>query len=64
MNEGVLLEAKKRIPSAPKRRTRNIFYLGMKALVSEKMGKAKLDDIIKEEMIHIRLLAGKLSEYY
>ncbi len=40
------------------------FYLGMKELISVKSGKVKLDDIIKEEMSHIRLLAGKLSEYY
>jgi len=39
------------------------FYLGMKELVPEKLGKAKLDDIIKEEMSHIRILAGKLSDY-
>lgn len=38
-----------------------VFYLGMKALVSEKMGKAKLDDIIKEEMGHIRILAKKMA---
>jgi len=38
------------------------FYLGMKEFVPEKLGKNKLDDIIKEEMGHIRLLAGKLSE--
>lgn len=39
------------------------FYLGMKELVPAKLGKEKLDDIIKEEMSHIRLLAGKLAEY-
>ena len=39
------------------------FYLGMKELVPEKLGKGKLDDIIKEEMSHIRILAGKLAEY-
>jgi rubrerythrin len=37
-----------------------VFYLGMKELVSEKQGKAKLDDIIKEEMSHIRLLSTRL----
>jgi rubrerythrin len=36
------------------------FYLGMKALVPPKMGQSKIDDIIKEEMSHIKLLAGKL----
>ncbi len=40
------------------------FYLGMKEMISVKSGKAKIDDIIKEEMNHIRLLAGKLSDYY
>lgn len=39
------------------------FYLGMKELVPAKLGKSRIDDIIKEEMTHIRLLAGKLSEY-
>ena len=39
-----------------------VFYLGMKAMVSEKMGKARLDDIIKEEMGHIRILAKKMAE--
>lgn len=41
-----------------------VFYLGMKEIVPEKYGRSKLDDIIKEEMGHIRLLAGKLSEYH
>ncbi|MFH2092271.1 MAG: ferritin family protein [Pseudomonadota bacterium] len=40
------------------------FYLGMKALIPEKLGRSKIEDIIQEEMSHIRLLAGKLSEYY
>lgn len=39
------------------------FYLGMKELVSEKAGKAKLDDIIKEEMSHIKMLAAKLMSF-
>jgi rubrerythrin len=39
------------------------FYLGMKELVSEKMGQSKINDIIKEEMSHIQLLAGKLMEF-
>ena len=38
------------------------FYLGMKELVSANLGKSKIDDIIKEEMSHIKLLAGKLIE--
>jgi rubrerythrin len=36
------------------------FYLGMKELISEKMGKPKIDEIIKEEMRHIHMLAGSL----
>ncbi|MBU8850230.1 MAG: ferritin family protein [Desulfobacterales bacterium] len=39
-----------------------VFYLGMKELVPAKLGQSKIDDIIKEEMSHIRLLAGKLTE--
>jgi len=39
------------------------FYLGMKEMIPEKLGKSKIDEIIKEEMRHIRLLAGKLTEY-
>ncbi len=38
------------------------FYLGMKELVSTNLGKSKIEDIIKEEMSHIKLLAGKLLE--
>ena len=38
-----------------------VFYLGMKDLVSGTSGKQRVDDIIKEEMSHIRLLANKLS---
>ncbi|HGY11256.1 MAG TPA: rubrerythrin [Desulfobacterales bacterium] len=38
------------------------FYLGMKGLVPANSGQSKIDDIIKEEMSHIRLLAGKLTE--
>jgi len=40
------------------------FYLGMKELVPAKSGQSKIDKIIKEEMSHIRILAGKLTEYY
>ena len=36
------------------------FYLGIKELVPPKFGQSKIDDIIREEMGHIRLLAGKL----
>ena len=37
-----------------------VFYLGMKELVPEKLGKDKLDAIIKEEMSHIKLLSNRL----
>jgi rubrerythrin len=37
-----------------------VFYLGMKELVPEKLGKDKLDGIIKEEMSHIKLLSSRL----
>ena len=38
-----------------------VFYLGMKEMVPEKMGKHRMDAIIKEEMGHIRLLSQKLA---
>jgi rubrerythrin len=38
------------------------FYLGMKELVSKKEGQARINGIIKEEMRHIKLLAGKLLQ--
>jgi rubrerythrin len=37
-----------------------IFYLGMKNAVSENLGKNKLENIIQEEMGHVRLLSNKL----
>jgi rubrerythrin len=37
-----------------------VFYLGMKELVPEALGKSKIDDIIKEEMSHIRILSKEL----
>jgi len=37
-----------------------VFYLGMKDVVPEKIGKDKMDNIIKEEMGHIRLLSKQL----
>jgi rubrerythrin len=39
-----------------------VFYLGMKEAVPEGLGKGKLDNIIKEEMGHIRMLSGKLVQ--
>jgi rubrerythrin len=37
-----------------------VFYLGMKEAVAQEKGKAKIDEIIKEEMGHIRLLSREL----
>ncbi|THB81810.1 MAG: rubrerythrin [Desulfobacteraceae bacterium] len=39
-----------------------VFYLGIKEMVPEKSGKSRIDDIIKEEMDHIRILARKMVE--
>jgi rubrerythrin len=38
-----------------------VFYLGMREAVPEKQGRSRLDDVIKEEMDHIRLLSEKLT---
>ena len=38
-----------------------VFYLGMKEAVPERLGKGKIEAIIKEEMGHIRLLSKKLA---
>jgi rubrerythrin len=40
-----------------------VFYLGMKQLVPEKKGQDKLDDIISEEMSHIRIITQKLIPF-
>ncbi|GAB6096585.1 ferritin family protein [Desulfatiferula olefinivorans] len=40
-----------------------VFYLGMKELVPGKLGKDKIDNIIKEEMGHIKLLSRRLIAY-
>jgi rubrerythrin len=37
-----------------------VFYLGMREAVPENMGRNRLDDVIKEEMSHIRLLSREL----
>ncbi len=37
-----------------------VFYLGMKEMVPENLGKTKIDAIIKEEMTHIKLLSKTL----
>jgi len=39
-----------------------VFYLGMKDLVPEKLGKDKIDDILHEEMSHITILNRELAE--
>ncbi len=38
-----------------------VFYLGMKNLVPGKLGKERLDQIIQEEMGHIKVLGQKLK---
>lgn len=38
-----------------------VFYLGMRDTVPEELGRRHLDDIIKEEMGHIRLLSKELA---
>jgi rubrerythrin len=37
-----------------------VFYLGMKDLVPEKLGKGKIDSIINEEKKHIQMLGSEL----
>lgn len=38
-----------------------LFYLGMKEIVPETLGKARIDAIIKEEMGHIRLISREMA---
>jgi rubrerythrin len=38
-----------------------VFYLGLKGLVPENLGRNKIYDIIREEMKHLRLLSNKLA---
>jgi rubrerythrin len=40
-----------------------VFYLGMREAVPENLGRNRLDDIIKEEMGHIRLLSKALVNH-
>ncbi len=40
-----------------------VFYLGMREAVPGTLGKSRLDDIIKEEMGHIRLLSRELVQH-
>jgi len=37
-----------------------VFYLGMRDMVSDDAGKAKINGIIKEEMSHIQIISTKL----
>ncbi|MDL2268789.1 ferritin family protein [Desulfosarcina sp. OttesenSCG-928-A07] len=37
-----------------------VFYLGMKEMVPESLGKSQIDSIIKEEMSHIRIISKRL----
>ena len=39
-----------------------LFYVGMKEIVAEETGKAKVGDIIREEMGHIQLIHQRLKE--
>ena len=39
-----------------------VFYLGMKNAVPDKLGKDRIEGIIKEEMGHIRLLSRELAQ--
>jgi rubrerythrin len=38
-----------------------VFYLGMKELVPERLGKNRIDGIIKEEMGHLASLGTELA---
>ena len=38
-----------------------VFYLGMREIVPDKLGKERIDAILKEEMGHIRLLSKELA---
>ncbi len=39
-----------------------VLYTGMREMVPEKFGKTRIDNIIKEEMGHIRLLSAELKK--
>ena len=38
-----------------------VFFMGLKDMVPENLGKNRLEDIIKEEMTHIKLIGGMLA---
>jgi rubrerythrin len=39
-----------------------VFYLGLRDLVPERMGRYRVDDIISEEMEHVRIIGSRLLE--
>lgn len=39
-----------------------VFYLGMKDMVSDKSGKDKIEEIIREEMKHIQIISTQLMK--
>lgn len=40
-----------------------VFYLGMKDMVPSDNGKARMDEIIREEMSHIQIITNQLKKY-
>ncbi len=40
-----------------------VFYLGMKEMVPSAQGKARMDEIIREEMTHIQIITNQLKKY-
>jgi rubrerythrin len=38
-----------------------VFYLGIKEIVPERLGKQRIDDIIKEEMGHVAVLSKEMA---
>ena len=38
-----------------------VFYLGIKEVVPEELGKGKIDNILKEEMSHVAILSDELA---
>jgi len=39
-----------------------VFYLGMRDLVPERLGKERVEEIIKQEMLHLRQLSEELRD--
>ena len=38
-----------------------VFYQGIREMVPERLGKDKIDDVIKEEMRHVTILSNQLT---